>query len=487
MSSESASQTHPAGWHFDNSYVRLPQVLFTASNPVPVRDPEMVIFNHPLSLEMGLNPGVLDSKLGAAIFGGTQIPDGASSMAQAYAGHQFGHFTMLGDGRAILLGEHLTPEGKRLDVQLKGSGRTVYSRRGDGRASLGPMLREYVISEAMHGLGIPTTRSLVVVSTGEMVQREKALPGAVLTRVAASHIRVGTFEFAARLEDPEPLRALAEHTRQRHFPELADSPTPFIDMFRAIMDRQAELIAMWMRVGFIHGVMNTDNMALSGETIDYGPCAFLDAYEPNQVFSSIDQQGRYAFDNQPQIAQWNLARLAETLLPLLDSDPDIGLSLAKEAIEGFPAICRNHWLVGMRAKLGLFNEEASDEALVGDLLNWMQAHQADYTNTFRLLDPADSPDSGLVDWHERWKARLARQPQTPEDVSERMAANSPSVIPRNHKVEEALEAAVTRNDFTPIKTLLHVLSDPYTDQSNHEAYRDPPPFGSGDYQTFCGT
>ncbi len=480
------SHIRPAGWNFDNSYALLPQEMFTDSSPMPVRDPEVVIFNQVLAQQMGLKADVLESKTGAAIFGGRLIPEGARSIAQAYAGHQFGHFTMLGDGRAVLLGEHLTPEGQRLDVQLKGSGRTVYSRGGDGRATLGPMLREYVISEAMHALGIPTTRSLAVVTTGKAVQREEPLPGAVLTRIAASHIRVGTFEYAARLENPEPLRALAEHTRQRHFSDLSDSFTPHIDMLRAIIDRQASLIARWLQVGFVHGVMNTDNMALSGETIDYGPCAFLDAYDTHTVFSSIDHQGRYAFGNQPQIAQWNLARLAETLLPLLDNDPDVALSLAKDAIEEFPSRFRTHWLAGMRAKLGLFDEQDDDEKLIGDLLSLMQEHEADFTNTFRALDPAACLEERFSGWHERWKVRLAQQSQSTAEAMKRIRASSPAVIPRNHKVEEALEAAVNRGDFGPIKTLLQILSDPYADNPEAEAYRVPSPLGKG-YQTFCGT
>ncbi len=477
----------PSGWNFDNSYARLPQDLFTASAPVPVRDPQLVIFNSSLAEEMGLDAEVLDGNIGATLFGGNEIPEGARPIAQAYAGHQFGHFTMLGDGRAILLGEHRTPEGRRLDVQLKGSGRTVYSRGGDGRATLGPMLREYVISEAMHALGIPTTRSLAVVTTGEQVQRQEILPGAVLTRIAASHIRVGTFEYATRLEDLELLRALAEHTRQRHFPGLSESPAPHLDMLRAIIDRQASLIAKWLQVGFIHGVMNTDNMALSGETIDYGPCAFLDTYDTHTVFSSIDHQGRYAYGNQPQIAQWNLARLAETLLPLLDTDPDVALSLAKGAIEEFPSLFRAHWLAGMRAKLGLFNEHPEDEKLIGDLLSWMQNHQADFTNTFRSLDPAVCQDDHLMDWHQRWKIRLGEQSQSAASAIKLMRTSSPSVIARNHKVEEALEAAVIHGNFGPVKTLLQILSDPYSDNQEAEAYRVPSPLGRGAYQTFCGT
>jgi len=485
MSSE--SRTEPTGWNFDHSYARLPEELFTASSPVPVRNPQVVIGNDSLAREMGLDGEVFESGLGAAIFGGNEIPEGAHPIAQAYAGHQFGHFTMLGDGRAILLGEHLAPGGRRLDVQLKGSGRTVYSRRGDGRAALGPMLREYVISEAMHALGIPTTRSLAVVSTGEAVQREESLPGAILTRVASSHIRVGTFEYAARLENPEPLRALADHTRLRHFPHLKDSPTPHIAMLRAVIDRQASLIAKWMQVGFVHGVMNTDNMALSGETIDYGPCAFLDAYDTHTVFSSIDHQGRYAFGNQPQIAQWNLARFAETLLPLLDEDQDVALSLAGGAIEEFPSRFRAHWLAGMRTKLGLFDERPGDEQLIGEVLGLMQTHQSDYTNTFRSLDPEACPDNNFGDWHRRWKTRLGQQTQSLAAARQLMRASSPAVVPRNHKVEEALEAAVDHGDFGPIKTLVQILSDPYSDNPEAEAYRGPSPFGRGEYQTFCGT
>jgi uncharacterized protein YdiU (UPF0061 family) len=425
------------GWRFDNSYTRLPEELFLPQNPEPVAKPAMVVLNRALAGSMGLDADALE----AEVFAGNKIPLGAEPIAQAYAGHQFGNFTMLGDGRAILLGEHLTPSGVRLDVLLKGSGRTPFSRRGDGRAALGPMLREYIISEAMNGLGIPTTRSLAVVTTGETVNRDTALPGAVLMRIAASHIRVGTFEYVAATRNLDALRALADHTQKRHYPDLAvESHWALLE---AIIDRQAALVARWMLVGFIHGVMNTDNMALSGETIDYGPCAFMDTYDPETVFSSIDRQGRYAYGNQSRIAHWNLARLAETFVPLLDDDEQRGVEIAKEILGIFPERFESHWLGGMREKLGLFNAESEDLGLAGELLEIMAREQWDFTNTFRNLNPAaEAP--GLNAWQAKWQARLSRQPQTIEDALARMRKSNPAVIPRNHKVEEALAAAVAR-------------------------------------------
>ncbi len=373
------------GWNFDNSYVSLPQSLFTNYQPTPVRSPKLAILNDSLATSLGLNVQALQSEEGVATLAGNQVPDGAFPLAQAYAGHQFGHFTMLGDGRALLIGEHITPRGERVDIQLKGSGRTPYSRGGDGRAALGPMLREYMISEAMHALGIPTTRSLAVVTTGESVIRETALPGAILTRVAVSHIRVGTFQYASKWGTAEDLRALADYTLQRHYPDADAAENRYLSLFQEVIKRQAELIAKWQLVGFIHGVMNTDNMAISGETIDYGPCAFMDTYDPATVFSSIDAQGRYAYGNQPQIAGWNLARFAEALLPLLHDQQEEALKLAEDAILEFPKLYESNWLAGMRAKLGIFNEEEQDEALIEDLLSLMQEHHADYTNTFRAL------------------------------------------------------------------------------------------------------
>ena len=473
-----------AGWRFDNSYTRLPEAFFSRIHPTPVRSPSLVVFNRTLAAQMGLNPDALESKAGADFFSGNSFPPGSDPMAQAYAGHQFGHFTMLGDGRAILLGEHLGTDGLRRDVALKGSGRTVYSRRGDGRAALGPMLREHVISEAMHALGIPTTRSLAVVTTGEPVFREEALPGAVLTRIAASHIRVGTFEYAATLQDFAALRALADYTMQRHYPELeAGGYRSFLE---AVIERQASLVAKWMLVGFIHGVMNTDNMALSGETIDYGPCAFMDIYDPATVFSSIDRNGRYAYANQPGIAHWNLARLAETLLPLLDSNENKAVELAKESLAKFPDRFQCHWLSGMRAKLGLFNEEAGDVALIESLLQGMLRSRSDYTNTLRELDP-EKVCGVDAEWHAVWSARLARQSQTLEDASSLMRRHNPAVIPRNHQVEKALDAATSRGDYEPMHKLLAALANPFEDSPEKDGYREPAPNGSAGYQTFCGT
>ena len=442
---------------------------------------------------LGLEPDTLESPQGAAIFAGNALPEGARPIAQAYAGHQFGHFTALGDGRAILLGEQITPSGDRLDIQLKGAGQTRFSRRGDGRAALGPMLREYIISEAMHALGIPTTRSLAVVTTGEPVYRETVLEGAVLTRVAASHIRVGTMQWAAAHDDDGALRALADYTLARHYPELAGSPEPYIALFDAIIARQASLIARWQLVGFIHGVMNTDNMALSGETIDYGPCAFMDTYDPATVFSSIDVGGRYAYGNQPPIAQWNLARLAEAMLPLFDPDLDRAVERATAALDRFPALFEQHWLDGMRAKLGLFTREDDDEALVErparlDAAAVRRLHQHLPRADQRLRWPGTprNADPELEAWHRRLEARRGRQPQSAAEAEALMRRHNPAFIPRNHKVEEALLAATSSDDFSVMERLLEVLATPY----DHE--RDLPMFsapGSGErpYRTFCGT
>ncbi len=478
-----------AGWQWDHSYARLPEIFFARTKPVPVVDPRLVIFNRPLASSLGLDPRQLESDAG--IFAGNEIPSGSQPIAQAYAGHQFGHFTNLGDGRAILLGEHLTPSGDRFDIQLKGSGRTPFSRGGDGRAALAPMLREYIISEAMSALGIPTTRSLAVVSSGEEVIRQEILSGAVLTRIAASHIRVGTFQYAAAHEDLVALRALANYTIQRHFPELVESDSPYFDFFQAVMERQAALIAQWLHVGFIHGVMNTDNMALSGETIDYGPCAFMDDFDPATVFSSIDRQGRYAYDKQPQIARWNLARLAEALLPLFHEDQKIAVDLANEALGNFESRFQGYWLTGMRSKLGLFTEEADDAVLVQGLLDWMHASHLDFTNTFRALSDETAMvtpayiDARFLTWHSHWTARLARQPQSPFEAAQKMRAHNPAVIPRNHKVEEALSTAVA-GDVTVMHRLLAALADPYGNSAPAEYTTSPPP-GSAIYQTFCGT
>jgi uncharacterized protein YdiU (UPF0061 family) len=488
------TRKHPdAGWRLDNSYTRLPQAFHVHLAPTPVRSAKLVVFNEPLAQSMGLDPEALKGENGADVFSGNHLPEGAASIAQAYAGHQFGHFTMLGDGRAILLGEHVTPDGRRLDIQFKGSGKTPFSRRGDGRAALGPMLREYIISEALHALGIPTTRSLAVVTTGEPVFRETVLAGAMLTRVASSHIRVGTFEYAAARGAVEELRALADYTIHRHFPELAGTDTPYLSLLREVMSRQASLVTRWQMAGFIHGVMNTDNMALCGETIDYGPCAFMDAYDPATVFSSIDHHGRYAYGQQPKIAHWNLARFAETLLPLLHDNQNEALTMANDAIAAFPDTFSRHWRAGMRAKLGLFNEESGDDSLVEDLLACMHRHGADFTNTFRDLSGDDVPAASLfhtadfTQWTTRWRDRLDRQPEPWEASQARMRENNPAVIPRNHRVEEALAAAVERNDLLPMEKLLDVLSSPFQEPPEDGGYHLPAPPSAEPYQTFCGT
>jgi uncharacterized protein YdiU (UPF0061 family) len=485
---------HMTGWHLEHSYEELPQLFYSYAAPTAVRQPRLAVFNRPLATALGLEPEALEGPEGAAIFAGNALPEGGRPIAQAYAGHQYGHFTTLGDGRAILLGEQITPAGGRMDIQLKGPGLTRYSRRGDGRAALGPMLREYIISEAMHALGIPTTRSLAVVTTGEPVYRETMLEGAVLTRVAASHIRVGTMQWAAAHESEKEgaTRALADYTRARHYAELADSPEPYLALFDAILTRQASLVARWQLVGFIHGVMNTDNMALSGETIDYGPCAFMDTYDPATVFSSIDAGGRYAYGNQPAIAQWNLARLAEAMLPLFDRDVDRAVERAIAAVYRFPLLFGQYWLDGMRAKLGLFTSEQDDEALVNDLLGWMQRRSADFTNTFLLLTKgrlaADSTvvDRELAAWHFRWEARRRRQRQSPAEAVTLMQCHNPAFIPRNHNVEEALLAATSRNDFSVMEQLLEVLATPYDHGRNLPMFSEPSS-RERPYRTFCGT
>lgn len=485
--------TLDTGWSFDNSYARLPEFFYSRLGPTPVRAPKLVVLNGPLAASLGLSEQALRSAEGAAVLAGNRVPEGAEPLAQAYAGHQFGHFTMLGDGRALLLGEQMTPAGERFDIQLKGSGETPYSRRGDGRAALGPMLREYIISEAMHALGIPTTRSLAVTATGETILRETELPGAVLTRIAASHIRVGTFQYAAAGGTVQHLRTLADYTLQRHYPEAAEADNRYLALLREVIRRQASLIAKWQLVGFIHGVMNTDNMALSGETIDYGPCAFMDTYDPETVFSSIDTYGRYAYGNQPLIAGWNLARFAETLLPLLHDDEEQAVRLAQDAVSEFSGLYQRHWLAGMRAKLGLHGEDLQDEALATDLLDLMQQHRADYTNTFRLLTlgrPEETAMSGTPEfaaWLERWHARLGGAQGAAEASRERMRSSNPAVIPRNHRVEEALSAAVEEGDLSVMERLLAALANPYAYAPEQDEYAAPPEPSSCPYRTFCGT
>ena len=480
-----------SGWRFDNSYARLPQPLFSPAVPATVRRPATLVFNAALAGELGLDADRLRDA--AAILAGNELPPGAEPIAHAYAGHQFGHFTNLGDGRAILLGEQLAPDGRRFDIQLKGAGRTAYSRGGDGRAAEGPMLREYVISEAMHALGIPTTRSLAVAATGEWVMREAPLPGAVLTRVAASHIRVGTFEYAAAVGDRGLLAALLDHAIARHAPQAAADPA--VTFLEQVVERQAALVAKWMHVGFVHGVMNTDNMAVSGETIDYGPCAFLDAYDPAAVFSSIDRQGRYAFGNQPAIAHWNLARLAESLLPLVAGGEERAIAAVRGVLDTFPERYERHHLAGARAKLGLAAGEADDGALFDDLLAAMAETRADFTATFAGLaaiaesgQPPETLDADVRfrSWQVRWLERLAREAGDRSAVVATLRRSNPVVIPRNHRVEEALAAAAA-GDLGVFERLVTAVRDPSADTPAHEAYRGGPPAGCGPYRTFCGT
>lgn len=480
-------------WNLDNSYASLPELFYSRQNPIPVPKPQLIILNKDLAESLGFDTAGLESKDGVDILAGNRLPEGSIPLAQAYAGHQFGYFTMLGDGRAILLGEQITPSGERYDIQLKGSGRTPYSRGGDGRAALGPMLREYIISEAMHALNIPTTRSLAVVTTGEPVYRETALPGAILTRVAASHIRVGTFEFAAQWGSLEDLKALADYAINRHYPFIANNENKYLAFLNEVIKRQAALIAKWMLVGFIHGVMNTDNMLISGETIDYGPCAFMDTYDLKTVFSSIDTHSRYAYGNQPYIGAWNLARFAETLLPLLHENQDEALQMAQDAISKFSDLYHCSWLTGMKAKLGLIDSDPEDENLINELLSIMEKYQADYTNTFRALTLNELDRTELYSqpefarWYKLWRDRLEIQKGGYEAAQLLMRRTNPAVIPRNHRVEEALEAALEKDDFQVMKRLVAVLSQPFAYSPEQEEYATPPEPSPIPYQTFCGT
>jgi uncharacterized protein YdiU (UPF0061 family) len=478
------------GWHFDNSYSKLSKTFKEDIKPTPVHEPELVILNEELAKNLNLNFSGIDKKKLAEIFSGNSLPDGTNSIAQAYAGHQFGHFTMLGDGRAVLLGEHIDNKNQRFDIQFKGSGRTSFSRGGDGRAALGPMLREYIISEAINALNIPTTRSLAVVKTGEKVVRENLLNGAILTRVASSHIRVGTFQYIAATQNLEDLNTLVDYTIDRHYPEIKSSKNKALDLLSLVMEKQCQLVINWMRVGFIHGVMNTDNMAISGETIDYGPCAFMDQYDPKTVFSSIDKFGRYAFSNQPPITKWNLARFAECLIPLIDKDEDAAIKIATELIDNFQNIYEEKWLNMMRDKLGLFGEDKNDLTLINKLLDWMKNNNADYTNTFCHLMGVEIDDEvykndDFKNWTNEWEKRLKLN-NSSEKHLELMKKTNPIVIPRNQKVEEAL-ADADKGNLETMNKLLKVLSNPYSDQENIIEFQKPTPTGNEKYQTFCGT
>lgn len=468
---------------FDNSYGRLPERFFTRQPPTPVTNPELIALNRPLAWRLGLDPEALASDEGVLTLSGNAVPGGADPLAQAYAGHQFGNFVpQLGDGRALLLGEVVAPDGKRFDIQLKGSGPTPYSRMGDGRAWLGPVLREYLVSEAMFALGVPTTRALAAVTTGETVIREAPLPGAVLTRVASSHIRVGTFQFFAARDDREGLEALVSHAIERHDPDTEDA----IGLLNGAVARQARLIAEWMGVGFVHGVMNTDNVTISGETIDYGPCAFIDTYHPMRVFSSIDRGGRYAYGRQPDVAMWNLAQLATALLPLIGEVED-----AQAALDGFPEHFRQEWLRVFRGKLGLKVHEEGDGKLAHDLLNAMAEQRADFTNTFRALgterarDEFLDPDAFDV-WEREWARRLAREGSSPDERLTELKAVNPALIPRTHRIEAAIQAGVS-GDYAPFERLLTALLTPYDDPGDMQDLARAPTDEEIVPQTFCGT
>lgn len=484
--------TAQMGWNFNNSFTRLPERLYTRILPVKAPNPALVILNKSLSQDSGLDLLHSTPEQLAQLFSGNILPPGAESIAQAYAGHQFGYFTNLGDGRAHLIGEHITPDGSRLDIQFKGSGQTPYGLRGDGRAALGPMLREYLISEAMYNLGIPTTRSLAVVTTGELIYRETRVPGAVLTRVAASHLRVGTFEYLAAKNDLEELKQLADYTIDRHYPEARDTQNPYLGLLQAVMLKQIDLIVHWMRVGFIHGVMNTDNMALSGQTIDYGPCAFMDEYDPKTVFSAIDTMGRYCFGNQPAIAQWNLACFAGTLIPFLHEKNSKAMQIAEEVIDDFSGLFQNKWQAMMGRKLGLSSKQPEDTALVSDLLNFMENNHLDYTNTFIDLSKEAQPSGAAYknaifqDWFARWQLRLKMDNKIIQSAHSLMIKNNPVVIPRNHNVNKALEAA-TNGDMSLFHSLLNACEKPYSPHFISQTYQSPPLPDERVFQTFCGT
>ena len=473
------------GWNFDNTYVGLSEKILTKIKPVTVKEPKLLILNKSLAENLGLNFSGINKDELASIFSGNELPKNSNCIAQAYAGHQFGHFTTLGDGRAVVLGEHITKENKRFDIQFKGSGRTPYSRHGDGRAALGPMLREYIISEAINSLGIPTTRSLAVVSTGEMVFRETPLRGAILTRVASSHIRVGTFQYVALTGDEKAFKSLLNYTVDRHYPEIKNSNNIALELLKIVIKKQCDLVTNWMRVGFIHGVMNTDNMAISGESIDYGPCAFMDNYDLNTVFSSIDRNGRYAYGNQPIITKWNLARFAETLLPYIDKNKDESIKITTNAINEFDSIYEKKWNNMMKAKLGLIEKKDGDKKIILDLLNWMETNKADYTNTFLYLLEDDFKNNKIyekeafIKWYKKWKNRINNESLL------LMKKSNPSLIPRNHIVENVLKMA-EQNDLKPLNQLLKLVKKPYEKHNGIDDYQKADE-NSNKYQTFCGT
>ena len=488
----SNSNIDSVGWSFDNSYSRLPNTFKENINPTPVKSPEILILNKDLSNRLNLNFSNINDGDLSKIFSGNILPKGSNSIAQAYAGHQFGHFTMLGDGRAILMGEHLTKNNERFDIQFKGSGRTPFSRSGDGRAVLAPMLREYIISEAMHYLKISTTRSLAVVKTGEDVVREQISKGAILTRVALGHLRVGTFQYIAAKKNINDLEVLINYTIEKYYPNIKSSKNKVLDLLNVLIEKQTQLVIGWMRVGFIHGVMNTDNMSISGETIDYGPCAFMDSYDPKTVFSSIDQLGRYAYDNQPKITKWNLTRFAECLIPLISKNEDEAIKLATEALDKFEQNYETKWLNMMRDKLGLYGEDKDDKNLIMELLDWMKKNKADYTNTFVFLMNKTINNSEVYNntdfdlWKIKWVKRLSMFDNSHDKSMELMHSTNPMVIPRNYRVEEALTLA-NNGDLTLFNKLIEILKNPYLVNNDDLAFMSPAPHSDKKYQTFCGT
>lgn len=481
-------------WQLENSYADLPGKFYTRISPTPVNTPKLIIYNQILANSLGIDLSYDndDDEALTQLFSGNSLPKNSKPISQAYAGHQFGHFSILGDGRAHLIGEHIAPDGKRFDIQFKGSGQTPYSRNGDGRAALAPMLREYIISEAMHALNIPTTRSLAVVSTGESIMRSSLKEGAILTRIAESHIRVGTFEYANKMLDLEELKALADYAIARHYPELLNQKNPYLSFLKVVITNQAKLIASWMHVGFIHGVMNTDNMAISGETIDYGPCAFMDIFSMNQVFSSIDSHGRYKYGSQAHVAHWNLTKLADSLIPLLSKDMDEAVKLAGSAIDEYANELNHAWISGMRSKLGLFEKEEEDFILAQGLLEWMENSKVDYTETFCDLAYENLSENQIYkslafkEWHSLWQARLSRNKRPLKSSHSLMRRNNPVIVPYNHLVEESLSAAEGGN-MQPFFALLSALERPFEFSSLNEVFLNSSLDSNPNYQTFCGT
>ena len=487
---------HEVGWNFDNSYLKLPEIFLSKINPVKVSSPELIIFNEKLSNDLNLDFKSNSKMEIAKIFAGNILPNGSECIAQAYAGHQFGYFTVLGDGRAVLLGEHTNKENNKFDIQLKGSGKTPYSRNGDGRAALGPMLREYLISEAMHGLNIPTTRALAVVKTGEKVFREKEMDGAILTRIASSHIRIGTFQYAAMQGKKDILEKLLNYTIKRHHPEILENKgeKKAIQIIEKLIEKQISLVVNWMRVGFIHGVLNTDNVSLAGETIDYGPCSYMDYYDPKTVFSSIDHQGRYSFNNQEIITHWNISRFAETLIPLIDNDEDKAIKIGSKIIDSFRDKFKSQWLKMMKNKLGLINDIQNDEKLIFKFLNWMEKNRVDYTNTFLYLMNSQNNDNphykskDFQDIYAEWKNRIGKNKCSEKEVIKIMASNNPYYIPRNHIVEKCLYEATINNNMKEFNYLIQLYRNPYKKLENNENYKQPSSFEfTKKYKTFCGT